>query len=183
MKHEARQPGAVMLWTWIDSPLGPMLAMSDGDALSGLHFHDDKYVPRIAADWQRDDRLPLFRQAGIEVAEYFAGERRRFDLPLAPQGTDWQQRVWQVLVTIPFGETTSYGAMAATLGNRNASRAVGAANGRNPIAVVIPCHRAIGADGSLTGYAGGLGRKDALLRLEGVVPACSMQRTLDLPGR
>lgn len=177
MRHGAQNPGAV-IWTWIESPLGPMLAMSDGDALSGLHFHDDKYVPHIASEWQRDDRLPLFRQTGIEVAEYFAGQRRRFDLPLAPEGTDWQQRVWQVLVTIPFGETTTYGAMAATLGNRNASRAVGAANGRNPIAVVIPCHRAIGADGSLTGYAGGLGRKQALLELEGVVPGEDSQGNL-----
>ena len=171
-----------MKWTWIDSPLGPMLAMSDGDALCGLHFHDDKYVPDIAPEWQRDDGLPLFRRTCTEVAEYFAGKRHRFGLPLAPQGTDWQKRVWQVLVTIPYGETTTYGTMAATLGNRNASRAVGAANGRNPIAVVIPCHRAIGADGSLTGYAGGLARKDALLRLEGVVPVGAMQRTPDLTG-
>lgn len=159
-----------VVWTWIESPLGPMLVMSEGVALTGLHFHDDKYVPEIGAGWQRDDQLPLFVQARHEIAEYFAGERQAFSLPLAPHGTNWQRQVWQVLLTIPYGVTTNYGAMAATLGNRNASRAVGAANGRNPIAVVIPCHRAIGADGSLTGYAGGLHRKLALLKLEGAEP-------------
>lgn len=170
------------VWTWIESPLGPMLAMSDGVALSGLHFHDDKYVPDIDAGWQRDDRLPLFVQAWREIAEYFAGERRAFGLPLSPDGTHWQRQVWQVLLTIPYGVTTTYGAMAATLGNRNASRAVGAANGRNPIAVVIPCHRAIGADGTLTGYAGGLHRKLALLKLEGVAPEGDRQAGLDFVG-
>lgn len=168
-----------MIWTWIDTPLGPMLAMSAGDALAGLHFHDEKYVPDIDTGWRRSDRLPLFMQTRAELAEYFGGERRRFELPLVPEGTDWQRRVWAVLVTIPYGATTSYGAMAATLGNRNASRAVGAANGRNPIAVVIPCHRAIGADGSLTGYAGGLGRKQALLRLERGAPGSGSQADLD----
>jgi len=167
------------IWTWIESPLGAMLALSEGDALTGLHFHDDKYVPDIGAAWQRDDKLPLFVQARHEIAEYFAGKRHAFDLPLAPAGTHWQQQVWQVLRAIPYGVTTTYGAMAATLGNRNASRAVGAANGRNPIAVVIPCHRAIGADGSLTGYAGGLHRKRALLKLEGAAPEDDRQAGLD----
>ena len=111
----------------------------------------------------------LLRRAHEELTEYFAGERRTFDLPLRPRGTDFQRRVWDVLATVPWGTTTTYGALAARLGlPPGAARAVGAANGANPIPVVVPCHRVIGSDGTLTGYAGGLERKALLLRLERV---------------
>ncbi|HZB68433.1 MAG TPA: methylated-DNA--[protein]-cysteine S-methyltransferase, partial [Ornithinibacter sp.] len=111
----------------------------------------------------------LLRRAHDQLTEYFAGERRTFDLPLRPRGTDFQRRVWDVLATVPWGTTTTYGALAARLGlPPGAARAVGAANGANPIPVVLPCHRVIGSDGTLTGYAGGLERKALLLRLERV---------------
>ncbi len=152
------------------SPLGDLLLISDGCSLTSLLFHDDKYVPGIAPDWRLDHDLPIFIATCAQMDEYFAGERRTFELPLLPRGTNFQCRVWGVLREIPYGETTSYGAMARKLGQPTATRAVGAANGRNPIAVVVPCHRAIGADGSLTGYAGGLDRKRALLELEATIP-------------
>jgi len=148
------------------SPLGELLLLSDGRSLTSLHFHDDKYVRPIAPDWRLDADLPVLVETRHQVDEYFAGERHVFDLPLLPQGTGFQCRVWAVLLDIPYGETTTYGSMARRLGQPTATRAVGAANGRNPIAIVVPCHRAIGADGTLTGYAGGLERKRALLQLE-----------------
>jgi methylated-DNA-[protein]-cysteine S-methyltransferase len=145
--------------TITDSPIGALLLTGDGVATTGVFMapHD----PALVAGTVRDDGT--FREALDQLAAYFAGERTDFDLPLAPRGTGWQRRVWAALLTIPYGQTASYGELAATLGNPNASRAVGLANGRNPIAVVIPCHRVIGANGSLTGYGGGLDRKRWLL--------------------
>ena len=112
------------------------------------------------------DASPLLLEAEKQLAEYFAGTRREFALPLAPAGTEFQRKVWDALCTIPYGETRSYGGIAAQIGNPKACRAVGMANNRNPLPILIPCHRCIGADGSLVGYAGGLARKAALLRLE-----------------
>lgn len=149
------------------SPIGQLLMNSDGRALTGLHFVDEKHVPRVAHDWQYDPGLAVFARTRGQLDEYFAGDRHDFDVPILPGGTEFQRRVWAVLCEIPYGETTSYGAMARRLGQPTATRAVGAANGRNPISIIVPCHRAIGADGSLTGYAGGLHRKQALLQLEG----------------
>jgi methylated-DNA-[protein]-cysteine S-methyltransferase len=149
-----------------DSPIGPLLLMSDGECLTGLHTQNDKYKPAIRPDWIGDARARPFDRVRAEVDEYFAGRRREFTLPLNPQGTDFQCRVWEQLCAIPFGETISYGELARRIGNRNASRAVGLANSRNPISIVVPCHRVIGADNSLTGYAGGLDRKRALLEHE-----------------
>jgi methylated-DNA-[protein]-cysteine S-methyltransferase len=131
-----------------------------------LHFHDEKHAPRQEADWQFDPDLPVFVRTRVQLDEYFAGERREFDVPIRPMGTAFQLRVWEVLLRIPYGVTTTYGAMAREIGQPTAMRAVGAANGRNPISIIVPCHRAIGADGTLTGYAGGLQRKRALLELE-----------------
>jgi methylated-DNA-[protein]-cysteine S-methyltransferase len=152
------------------SPLGRLLMNSDGQALTGLHFVDEKHVPRVGQDWRHDPDLAVFGRARAQLDEYFAGRRRTFDVPILPEGTEFQRRVWAVLCEIPYGATTSYGAMAKRLGQPTASRAVGAANGRNPVSIIVPCHRAIGADGSLTGYAGGLERKQALLLLEGAAP-------------
>lgn len=109
---------------------------------------------------------PLTEVCREQLTEFFAGQRQQFDLPLDPQGTEFQRQVWQALAAIPFGETRSYGQLAEGLGRKGAQRAVGAANGRNPISIVIPCHRVIGSDGSLTGYAGGMGRKQWLLAFE-----------------
>ncbi|WP_136067443.1 methylated-DNA--[protein]-cysteine S-methyltransferase [Modicisalibacter radicis] len=111
---------------------------------------------------------PLIERSKAQLAEYFRGERRVFSLPLAPRGTDFQQRVWQRLREVPYGETCSYATISRGIGSPNSHRAVGAANGRNPLAIIVPCHRVIGSNGQLTGYAGGLPRKQWLLRLEGV---------------
>lgn len=148
------------------SPLGEILLVATDAGLSGLHFVDQKHFPRDAHAWTERDDHPLLQGARTQLAEYFAGRRRVFDVPLAPQGTPFQRAVWSLLREIPYGATTTYGALAAKLGQPTASRAVGAANGRNPIGVIVPCHRVIGSAGALTGYAGGLERKQALLALE-----------------
>jgi methylated-DNA-[protein]-cysteine S-methyltransferase len=143
----------------VPSPIGSLLLVSDGEALTAVEM--EPHNAEVAAG-ARPDNGPL-RAVIEQLAAYFAGERTDFDLPLKAHGTEFQRQVWQGLLTIPYGHTTSYGALAAELGNPTASRAVGLANGRNPIAVIIPCHRVIGSDGSLTGYGGGLDRKRWLL--------------------
>jgi methylated-DNA-[protein]-cysteine S-methyltransferase len=147
-------------FTVVDTQIGPLLATADAaGALSGLWF--DR-APR--EDWYRDDdALATVRD---QLDAYFAGDLREFDLPLAPAGTAWQRAVWDALSEVPYGTTLSYGELAARLGRPSASRAVGAANGRNPISVIVPCHRLIGSTGALTGYAGGLERKAWLLQHE-----------------
>ncbi len=146
------------------SPLGPLTLESDGAALTGLWMEGQRYFGRGAAVWEERDDLPLFDATRAWLAAYFAG--RALPLPpLAPKGTDFQRRVWQALLEIPAGERRSYAALAAHIGCASA-RAVGAAVGRNPISILIPCHRVVGADGSLTGYAGGLERKKWLLQHE-----------------
>ena len=147
-------------WTTTDSPVGPLLLTSDGRALTRVLFDAD---PEPAWSTQPCE---LLDRAVEQLREYFAGERTEFDLPLAPDGTPFQRRVWEALRTIPYAETISYRQLATRVGNPSASRAVGLANGRNPISLVVPCHRVIGADGSLTGYGGGLDRKRTLLDLE-----------------
>jgi methylated-DNA-[protein]-cysteine S-methyltransferase len=144
-----------------DSPVGPLSLVSDGECLIGLHFMG--WNPPADALHKSDTVLAT---AARQLDAYFAGRLRAFDLPLAPRGTPFQQRVWSALREIPFGETRSYGQLARAIGKPSAMRAVGAANGRNPIAIVVPCHRVIGADGSLTGFGGGIDRKKFLLSLE-----------------
>jgi methylated-DNA-[protein]-cysteine S-methyltransferase len=146
----------------LSTPIGDLLLVSDGEALVALQFDDD----RRGAPTPGAERDPVIREAGAQLQGYFAGERTVFDLPLRASGTPFEQRVWEMLRAIPYGETTSYGALAAQLGEPGAARAVGRANGRNPIPVIVPCHRVIGADGSLTGFGGGLACKRALLDLE-----------------
>jgi methylated-DNA-[protein]-cysteine S-methyltransferase len=151
-----------MRYSTLTTPIGELLLTADADgALTAVHLpgrHPD------TGGWERDDAL--LEPARRQLAEYFAGERTAFDLLLRPAGAPFQKQVWDALLRIPYGETASYGEIARELGHPTASRAVGAANGRNPIAIVVPCHRVIGANGSLTGYAGGLDRKRALLDLE-----------------
>lgn len=149
-----------------DSPLGRILLVASGSALTGVHFSDEKYFPAIASEWIYQPDAKYIVSARTQLAEYFACKRQVFTLKVEPAGTPFQRRVWRALQEIPHGTTTNYGTLAARIGKPTASRAVGAANGRNPISIVIPCHRVIGAAGDLTGYAGGLDRKAALLRLE-----------------
>ena len=145
-----------------DSPLGPLLLAADARALRHVGFPSDGCAAEPAAGWQAADH-PILRDARRQLDAYFAGRLQRFDLPLAPNGTAFQQRVWRALRTIPFGQTRSYAQIAAGVGQARAARAVGAANGNNPLPIVIPCHRVIGSDGSLTGFAGGLAAKTFLL--------------------
>ena len=157
-------------YTYFDSPLQPLLLTSDGTALTGLFMVDHKHGPEVGRDWQQDACTLPFPETQRQLQAYFAGQLTAFDLPLATVGTEFQQRVWKALVGIPYGQTVSYGALAAQIGQPNASRAVGLANGRNPISIIVPCHRVIGANGKLTGYGGGIGRKQALLALERKTP-------------
>jgi methylated-DNA-[protein]-cysteine S-methyltransferase len=154
------------MWTVIDSPIGELRLVENAGAISAIDFHPFGYADgRPRGD--RDDDHPLLVECARQLGEYFAGERTTFDLPLAPVGTVFQQKVWGELVTIGYGRTATYGEIAGRLGlTGHGARAVGLANGRNPIPVVIPCHRVIGANGSLTGYAGGMDRKQLLLSLE-----------------
>lgn len=151
---------------WIDSPVGKILLTANDRALTGLYLEDQKYfpqLPELTAEAMSSDILDL---AETQLAEYFASQRQQFDLPLEPEGTEFQKRVWLLLQKISYGETISYGQLAQWYGQPQASRAVGAANGRNPISIVIPCHRVIAANGKLTGYAGGIDRKQWLLQHE-----------------
>lgn len=156
--------GEQIFFTVRESPLSEILLAGNAQGLTQVAFQAGKSPLRPGPDWRRDDGV--WRTAVAQLTAYFAGELTQFALPLAPQGTPFQQEVWAYLQTIPYGRTTTYGAIAEALGKPNASRAVGAANGRNPIAIIIPCHRVIGSDGKLTGYAGGLKIKEALLGLE-----------------
>jgi methylated-DNA-[protein]-cysteine S-methyltransferase len=149
-----------------DSPQGRMLLVADGERLSGVYFDGQKYVAHIEPGWRRDAHHPPLRQAKRELTEYFGGERQRFEIALAPEGTPFQRSVWKAISSVGFGQTISYGELADRAGCPGSARAAGAATGRNPIGVIVPCHRIVGANGSLTGYAGGLDKKRALLAFE-----------------
>lgn len=151
------------------SAMGPMLLAATDRGLAGAWFEGQRHMPDTTG-WPEQPGHPLLRQAAAQLDDYFAGRRSSFDLPLdLAAGTSFQQSVWRALLQIPAGGTTSYGALGERLGRPQASRAVGAAVGRNPVSVVVPCHRVLGTGGALTGYAGGLERKSALLRLEGAL--------------
>lgn len=155
------------MWTVMASPVGDLRIIASPEAIMAIEFSPFRGLADGKPIGERDDAAPLLRRAVGQLEAYFARELREFDLPLDPQGSAFQRSVWEQLVRIPWGETASYGEIAHRLGHTNAaSRAVGLANGRNPIPIVIPCHRVIGANGSLTGYAGGLERKQTLLNLE-----------------
>ena len=148
------------------SPLGPMTLAATDAGLAGVWFAGQRHHPDLAS-WPVNDRHPVLVAARQQLTDYFAGRRSHFDLPLDINGgTLFQQSVWQALLKIPQGQTTSYGDISRQIGNPTAVRAVGSAVGRNPVSIIVPCHRVLGADGSLTGYAGGLDRKTALLKLE-----------------
>lgn len=148
----------------IDSPIGPLTLVADDDALTGIYFEEHSHQPDPAGFGVRND--PRFADIVRQLREYFAGERTEFAIVLRPLGNPFQQSVWALLRDIPYGQTRTYGQLAAQLGDSGLARAVGSANGRNPISVIVPCHRVVGANGNLVGYAGGLDRKRFLLGLE-----------------
>jgi len=153
-----------LLYTTLDSPIGELLLLGDGQALRGLYMQDGRRPIAIRAGWERS--VARFADARAQLHEYFAGRRTAFDLSLVMDGNPFERRVWRALQDIPYGETTSYGELARGIGQAAAARAVGIANARNPLAVIVPCHRVIGANGALRGYGGGLERKRLLLDLE-----------------
>jgi methylated-DNA-[protein]-cysteine S-methyltransferase len=159
------------IYTRHDSAFGPLLLLARDGYLTGLYFADQPHAPAIDRLWRRDDDDVLFTQAVREVSEFAAGDRHAFSLPFAATGTPFQKQVWREIAVIPFGETRGYGEIASRLGAF--ARAVGSAAGRNPLSLVVPCHRVVGANGALTGYAGGLDRKRRLLELEAAFASCS----------
>jgi methylated-DNA-[protein]-cysteine S-methyltransferase len=148
----------------LDSPIGPLTVAGDGSVITNVRMTDQTHPPSDQNQWHHEPAA--FSDAARQLEAYFGGELTRFDLVLRPEGTTFQRQVWNALLEIPYGETTSYGEIARRVGKPGAARAVGLANGHNPISIIVPCHRVIGADGSLTGYGGGLDRKLALLQLE-----------------
>jgi methylated-DNA-[protein]-cysteine S-methyltransferase len=152
------KPG--LKYSYVDTPIGAILIAGDGTFIIETYFAGARPKP----GWIRDDEA--FAEAASQLRAYFAGDRKGFDLPLAPRGTEFQRSVWSALLEIPYGQTTTYSAIAETISRPAAVRAVGAANGANPIPIIIPCHRVIGANGSLTGFGGGLEVKRQLLALE-----------------
>ena len=149
------------------TPLGPMYATLRDEALGGLYFEGARHAPALSRDWMPEDDAPLANVCARQVREFLAGTRRAFDLPLAPEGTPFQRRVWAEIARIPYGETLTYAELARRCAAPLASRAAGAATGRNPLTLIVPCHRVVGSGGGLTGYAGGVERKARLLAIEG----------------
>lgn len=148
----------------LETPIGPLTISATKKAVTAIRFGTQ--VPEGSTPCTGAEATPLLRKAAEEIGDYFAGSRRKFTLPLAPEGTPFQQKVWEALRTIPYGETRTYKQIAIQIGHNQSFRAVGMASNRNPIAIVVPCHRVIGYDGKLTGYAGGLDIKGRLLELE-----------------
>jgi methylated-DNA-[protein]-cysteine S-methyltransferase len=167
-------------YSHIDSPLGRLFVQGDGQFVTGLFMPQHKGWRGPDAAWQRSDAS--FTAVRAQLAEYFAGERQQFDVPLKLAGTPFQQNVWRELVRIPFGTTITYAQLAERVGKPTASRAVGATNGRNPISIIVPCHRVIGANGKLTGYAGGLDKKQWLLAWERRATAAEPRNLFDAVG-
>lgn len=159
----------MLYYDYYHSPRGRILLVADDRALTGVYFAGQKYHPRIDEKWKRADRHVPLRQARRELSEYFDGMRTRFTVEVSPQGTPFQRAVWKAIAGVRFGQTIAYGELAERAGYPGCARAAGAATGRNPISIIVPCHRIVGSNGSLTGYAGGLVKKRALLELEGCV--------------
>jgi methylated-DNA-[protein]-cysteine S-methyltransferase len=156
--------GDFVIYTTMDSPIGELLLLGDGESLHGLYMQAGRHPVPINPRWERDDEA--FADVRRQLEDYFAGERSTFDIKMHMEGTAFQRTVWHALTEIPYGETISYGELARRIGRPDRARAVGTANGQNPIAVIVPCHRVIGANGKLVGYGGGLDNKRRLLELE-----------------
>jgi len=151
------------------TPLGPVLATANDRGINGIYFVGQRYEIEIEREWREEGDDPVLTECARQLGEYFEGKRREFDLPLDSAGSDFQQRVWREIARIPFGKTISYAELARRAGAAGSARAAGAATGHNPLSVVVPCHRVVGSDGSLTGYAGGIERKTRLLEIEGAL--------------
>lgn len=158
-----------MIYDIFASPMGDILVTSDGEKIITFGFVGQKHLKPISDSWEKELNHNLLQKAKKQTEEYFLGKRKTFDLPLSPQGTEFQRKVWLALEQIPFGQVTTYGKIAKKINNPKGVRAVGGAIGRNPIGIIIPCHRVVGTNKTLTGYAGGLDRKQNLLELEGVL--------------
>lgn len=159
----------MLYYDYYQSPRGRILLVADDRTLRGVYFAGQKYHPRIDKKWKRTGEHEPLCRAKHELSEYFGGKRRRFTIKLAPQGTPFQRAVWKAIAGVRFGQTIAYAELAERAGYPGSARAAGAATGRNPIGIIVPCHRIVGSNGSLTGYAGGLAKKRALLALEGRV--------------
>jgi methylated-DNA-[protein]-cysteine S-methyltransferase len=157
-------------YTRIRTPLGTLLATAEGDTLTGLYFEGGRHAPEASPEWTEDAACAPLKRCARQIADYLDGKRKDFDLPMTPSGTAFQQRVWREIARIPYGKTITYAELAKRAGSPGSARAAGAATGRNPLSIIVPCHRVVGSSGSLTGYAGGLDRKARLLRLEGISP-------------
>ena len=155
----------MLVYDQFESPQGTMIITATPKGLAGVYFKGQKHFPK-RREWKRDARHPVLRKARRELMEYFAGKRARFEVALDPQGTDFQRSVWKQIAKVGFGKTLTYGELAKRAGHPGSARAAGAATGRNPIGIIVPCHRIMSANGSLSGYAGGLALKRALLRME-----------------
>jgi methylated-DNA-[protein]-cysteine S-methyltransferase len=180
MAMNEKATAGTVLYTIMPSPIGDLLLTSDGEAVTGItmELEHGKPAPAPQREWRKDESAAPLRLVREQLRAYFEGDRFDFDLPLRMAGTSFQRAVWQGLLEIPYAATWSYAALAQHVGRQGASRAVGAANGRNPIAIVVPCHRVIGADGTLTGYGGGLDRKQWLLEHE----QSALRKSNELPG-
>jgi methylated-DNA-[protein]-cysteine S-methyltransferase len=178
-----KNPPETLYWREIASPIGSLLLVGDGSSLIRLHFQSGPQPLAPKKEWI--EQPASFEAVTGQLSEYFQGRRRAFELPLAPRGTQFQRRVWLALTEIPYGETISYGELARRIGKPNASRAVGLANGANPLPIIVPCHRVIGADGTLTGFGGGLAVKRKLLALEIEAPQSTgrAQQSFGWPAR
>ena len=153
----------------VESPVGELLLVADESALTGVYFAGRDHIPASSKHWKQDGKHPVLKRAVTQLKEYFDRKRTKFDLPLRPSGTDFQERVWREIARIPFGKTLTYGELAERAGSPSAIRAAGASTGANPLSIIVPCHRVMGKSGKLTGFAGGLERKEELLRLEKVL--------------
>ncbi|QSI75657.1 methylated-DNA--[protein]-cysteine S-methyltransferase [Niveibacterium microcysteis] len=163
-----------MIWMPHATPIGAMILAGGPAGLAGAWLVGQAHFDGVQPDWREDATASLLCDAAAQLDEWFAGRRRDFDLPLAPRGTDFQKAVWHEIARVPFGETRNYGSVAQALGKPSAARAVGAAAGRNPLTIIVPCHRLVGCGGALTGYAGGLPRKQTLLAFEAEGTPCAM---------
>ena len=166
---------STVICSTLDSPIGPVTVAGDGEVITNVRMVDQSHPPADQSEWRLEPEA--FPEARGQLEAYFDGRLTRFDLPLRLEGTEFQRRVWDALLEIPYGETASYGEIAGRIGAPGAARAVGLANGRNPVGIIVPCHRVIGSDGSLTGYGGGLDRKLTLLQLERDHLAAALSRS------
>jgi methylated-DNA-[protein]-cysteine S-methyltransferase len=170
-----------------ESSMGRMLIVATDQGLSGLYFIDQKYYREVEREWLRGGNHKTIRETARQLTEYFAGARKQFSIPLAAQGTPFQTSVWKAISSVEYGDSITYSELARRAGHPGAMRAAGTATGRNPITIIVPCHRIVGSDGSLTGYAGGLDRKRALRELEGgarslFAPASNPHKSADSPA-